>query len=214
MHLTMQLRKGFWESAIHMSTLVPTLDKCPKSSFHSQCQITHGFCRLTSTYIPHICPTLDQGHKQALPGIRKRAVRYGWGCQHGQPLGLERPLGNVVRVGRKPIQIFFWNLSFGPSPKVIIIGISHSSVLCVPKNICMFLTMHYVHSVWRLNSRRNLEAHQHHCPQCHHSRHSHHSHHHHHPPPCQKASTTWKRAKGSQLCPPFKNNTCSSAVPI
>lgn len=110
MHPTRQLRKGFWESAIHMSphdqTLVPTLDKCPKSSFHSQCQITHGFCRLTRTYIPHNCPTLNQGHKQALPGIRKRAVRYGWGCQHGQPLGLERPLGNVVRVGRKPTQIF------------------------------------------------------------------------------------------------------------
>lgn len=197
----------------HNQTLPPTLDKCPKSSLHRQCQITHGFCGLTGTYILHICPTLDQGHKQALPGIWKRVVSYGWGCQHGQPLGLERPLRNVVRVGRKPTQIFFWNLSFGPSPKVIVtifrlMGISHSSILCVSKNICMSLTMYYVHSVSRLNSRRNLEAHQHHCPQGHHSRHRH------HPPPCQKASATWKRAKGSQQWPPFKNNTCSSAVPI
>lgn len=98
----------------HMTRhLCPLLISVP--SFHSQCQITHNFCRLTRTYIPHICPTPDQGHKQALPGIRKRAVRYGRGCQHGQPLGSERPLRNVVRVGRKPTQIFFWNLSFGPS---------------------------------------------------------------------------------------------------
>lgn len=69
--------------------------------------------------------------------------------------------------------------------------------VCVSKNICMFLTMYYVHSVWRLNTR-NLEAHQHHCPQGHQSHHSHHSHHRHHPRPRQKASATWKRAKGSQ----------------
>lgn len=172
------------------------------------------FCRLTRTYIPHICPTPDQGHKQALPGIRKRAVRYGWGCQHGQPLRSERSLRNVVRVGRKPTQIFFWNLPFGPSPKVTVIGISHSSVLGVSKSICMFLTMHCVHSVWRLNSRRSLEAHQHHCPQCHCSRHSYHSRHRRHSPPRQKTSATWTRAKGSQQRPPFKNNTCSSAAPI
>lgn len=121
--------------------------------------------------------------------------------------------------GKKANSVFFWNLSFGPSPKVTVticrlMGISHSSILCVSKSICMSLTMHYVHSVSRLNSRRNLEAHQHHCPQGHQSRHSHHSRHRHHPPPCQKASATWKRAKGSQQWPPFKNNTCSSAVPI
>lgn len=156
------------------------------------------------------------------PGTQASLARHPEeGCEVwvGLPAWSASWIGNVVRVGRKPTQIFFWNLSFSPFPKVIVtifrlIGISHSSILCVSKNICMSLTMYYVHSVWKLNSRRNLEARQHHCPQGHHRRHSHHSRHRHHPPPCQKASATWKRAKGSQQWPPFKNNTYSSAVPI
>lgn len=182
----------------HDQTLLPALDKCPKSLLH------HCQC-LSHSRLPHTHPHLHTSHlpytgpgTQALPGIQKRGGRYGWGCHNRHVSWIRKRSGHV-----KESQFKFSSEIYllGPPPKSDLsifrdIGIPLSSILCMSRNIYKPLTMYYVPSVLRRNSRRNLEGHHHH-PQSHHSRCSHCSHHHPHPLPCQKTSTMWKMVKES-----------------